>query len=282
MQQQYLTGRLLKRYQAYLCVEEKSEATIQKYLRDIRAFYTYLKGEPITGRETVIGYKQWLENRGYAVTSINSMLVAVNGLMTFLGRPGWRVHLLRQQRDAFGLRDRELTRQEYLRLVRTAAARGDERLALLLQTICATGIRVSELRYITVASLRSGQAQISCKGKVRRILIPQALCVRLRDYCRRRGIGGGSVFVTRSGAPMDRSNIWAVMKRLCRAAGVAEHKVFPHNLRHLFARTFYKQYKDIVHLADVLGHSSVNTTRIYTMVSAAEHRGQISRMHLLI
>ncbi len=282
MQPQYLTENLLNCYQAYLYEEEKSEATVQKYLRDIRAFKSYLKARPVAGRETVIDYKQWLESQGYAVSSINSMLVAINGLLAFLGRPAWRVHLLRQQRDAFGLRDRELTRQEYLRLVQAAAARGDERLALLLQTICATGIRVSELRAVTVTALKSGQTQIFCKGKVRRILLPQALCVRLRGYCRKRGIRSGSVFVTRSGAPMDRSNIWTLMKRLCQAAGVAAHKVFPHNLRHLFARTFYKQYKDIAHLADVLGHSSVNTTRIYTMVSAAEHRGQISRMHLLL
>lgn len=188
MQPQYLTEDLLNCYQAYLYEEEKSEATVQKYLRDIRAFKSYLKARPVAGRETVIDYKQWLESQGYAVSSINSMLVAINGLLAFLGRPAWRVHLLRQQRDAFGLRDRELTRQEYLRLVQAAAARGDERLALLLQTICATGIRVSELRAVTVTALKSGQTQIFCKGKVRRILLPQALCVRLRGYCRKRGI----------------------------------------------------------------------------------------------
>lgn len=282
MEDVILTTSVLRRFQHYLRTEEKSEATIRKYMHDVQTLANYLNGSALEGKETLLAFKGALLEKKYAVSSINSMLAAVNTLAAFLGRPDWKVRFLRQQRELFYQKEKELTREEYLRLVRAAQDRGDERTALLLQTICATGIRVSELRAVTVAALHSGQAQILCKGKARRIVLPKVLCVRLLAYCRGRGIAAGCVFVTKAGNPMDRSNIWALMKRICRAAGVAQQKVFPHNLRHLFARTFYRQYRDIVRLADILGHSSVNTTRIYTATPLAEHRGQIAHLKLLI
>ena len=210
------------------------------------------------------------------------MLVAVNSILAYMGAYECRVRLIKQQRQSFCDKKKELTREEYFNLVETAQKRGNMQLALILQTICATGIRVSELQYITVQALRRQESQVSCKGKIRRILIPKALCIRLSKYCKERSICKGSVFVSRNGCPTNRSSIWAAMKRLCVYAKVAAEKVFPHNLRHLFARIFYKQHKDIVRLADVLGHSNVNTTRIYTLTSGNEQLSQLARMQLLI
>ena len=262
--------------------DEKASATIEKYRHDINLFYEFLPDEKVLTKEEAIRYKQYLIEKGYAATSINSMLVAMNSFLSYIGAADCRVRLLKQQRRTFCEREKELTRDEYLCLVSAAQRNGNMRLALILQTICSTGIRVSELEYITFSALKRQEAQVHCKGKIRKVLLPKTLCTRLLVYCREKDIRTGSVFVTRRGKPMNRSNIWAAMKRLCALAGVAAQKVFPHNLRHLFARTFYKQHKDIVRLADVLGHSSVDTTRIYTLASGIEQLGQLARMRLLI
>ena len=268
----------LERYRLHLVREEYSPETVQKYLRDIRFFLRTLPEGGCVTKEAVLSYKgALLESR--RVSSANSMLVALNVFLSFLGRPECRVKLFRVQRRTF--RDRELSRGEYLRLVR-AAQRRSERLALLLQTLCSTGIRVSEHRFITVEALKSGAVQITNKGKTRHIVLQPKLCSMLKRYCARRGVTGGPVFVSRSGRPLGRSNIWREMKRLSLAAGVEPGKVFPHNLRHLFAVCYYQQEKDIVHLADILGHASIETTRIYTSTSPEQQAQTLSRLHLLL
>ena len=277
-----LSKKIITAFIAQQWQDEKSAATIEKYNRDIFSFYSFLPEGKHVDKEVVIRYKNHLVELKYAVSSINSMLVAVNSMLAYMGVYECRVRLIKQQRQIFCDKKRELTREEYFRLVETAQRRGDNRLALILQTICSTGIRVSELQYITVQALKRQEAQVSCKGKNRRILLPKALCAKLSKYCNENSISKGNVFVSRSGRPMNRSNIWNSMKRLCAIAGVAAEKVFPHNLRHLFARVFYKQHKDIVRLADILGHSSVNTTRIYTLTSGLEQLGQLARLHLLL
>ena len=268
-------------FRAYLYERESSEATVSKYLRDVEQLRAFC-GECVEDKSTLITFKQDLQRRGYAASSINSMLAAVNRFLEFAGRPEWKLRFLKVQRTTFSDGKRELTQREYERLLGAARKMRDERLALLVQTICATGIRVSELRAITVESLRSGQAEIHNKGRIRVILLPRKLCRELESYCRRREIHNGQVFVTRTGNSLDRSNIWKSMKRLAALAKVELGKVFPHNLRHLFARTYYKAYKDIVRLADILGHASIDTTRIYTSRTGAEQQRQIERLPLLI
>ena len=268
-------------FRAYLYERESSEATVSKYLRDVEQLRAFC-GECVEDKSTLITFKQDLQRRGYAASSINSMLAAVNRFLEFAGRPEWKLRFLKVQRTTFSDGKRELTQREYERLLGAARKMRDERLALLVQTICATGIRVSELRAITVESLRSGQAEIHNKGRIRVILLPRKLCRELESYCRKREIHNGQVFVTRTGNSLDRSNIWKSMKRLAALAKVELGKVFPHNLRHLFARTYYKAYKDIVRLADILGHASIDTTRIYTSRTGAEQQRQIERLPLLI
>lgn len=276
-----ITPELAERFRGHLVREERSAATIGKYLRDLAALTRFLGGTPVT-KEGVVAWKENLVGRGYAVASINSMLVAVNSFFGFCQWQEFRVKLLRTQRRCFRDRDRELTKEEYRRLVQTARSRGDERLCLLLQAICSTGIRVSEHRFLTVEALRSGRAVIASKGKRRTIFMPPELCGALLRYCGRRGVASGPVFTTRTGRPMDRSQIWAKMKTLCQSARVDPHKVFPHNLRHLFAVTFYRLDKDIVRLADVLGHASIETSRIYTCTTGTEHIRALSRLQLLV
>ncbi|OKZ67724.1 MAG: integrase [Clostridiales bacterium 52_15] len=273
-----LTELLAAQYAYHLREEEKSRITIEKYLRDVRGFARYLNGQYIT-KDAVIAYKQQLLNQGYALRSVNSMLAAVNSFLTFCGLTDCRVRLCRMQREIYQRSERELSRAEYLRLLR--AAEGDRRLWLLMQTICSTGIRVSELRYFTVEAVRRGEVSVACKNKSRKILLPGKLQKLLLRYARTIGITGGVIFRTRNGKPLDRSNIWAAMKRLCARAKIDPGKVFPHNLRKLFARTFYDLEKDIAKLADVLGHSSINTTRIYIMTTGQEHRRQLERLRLL-
>lgn len=273
-----LTELLAAQYAYHLREEEKSRITIEKYLRDVRGFARYLNGQYIT-KDAVIAYKQQLLNQGYALRSVNSMLAAVNSFLTFRGLTDCRVRLCRMQREIYQRAERELSRAEYLRLLR--AAEGDRRLWLLMQTICSTGIRVSELRYFTVEAVRRGEVSVACKNKSRKILLPGKLQKLLLRYARTIGITGGVIFRTRNGKPLDRSNIWAAMKRLCARAKIDPGKVFPHNLRKLFARTFYDLEKDIAKLADVLGHSSINTTRIYIMSTGQEHRRQLERLRLL-
>lgn len=274
-----LTLEAIEAFAKHLRREERSAATQEKYLRDVRAFCAYAGGAEVT-KELVVEWKKRLVAQGYAVRSVNSMLAGVNSLLDFLGLPACKVKSIRTQRQTYCPEERELTKAEYLRLL--AAAKNDERLRLVLQTICATGIRVSELRYFTVEAVQRGEVCVDCKNKTRTILVPGKLKKLLLGYAERRGIVGGTIFVTRGGKPLNRSNIWSAMKRLCAAAGVRPGKVFPHNLRKLFARTFYGIEKDIAKLADLLGHSSVNTTRIYIMTTGVEHRRKIERLGLLL
>ena len=274
-----LSVTIIKEFANYLCREEKSMATREKYLRDVQSFCAYANGAKIT-KELVIGWKQELIAHGYAVRSVNSMLASINSLLDFLGLQSCKVKNIRTQRQTYCAEDKELTKAEYLRLL--SASRKNEQLNLVIQTICGTGIRVSELQYFTVEAVRRGEIVIDCKGKTRTILVPGKLKNILLNYAKKHGITTGAIFVTRTGKPLNRSNIWAAMKKLCVAAGVKATKVFPHNLRKLFARTFYGIEKDIAKLADILGHSSINTTRIYIMTTGTEHRRKIERLGLVI
>ena len=278
MEERILTAERVRAFSEYLRREEKSEATCEKYLRDVGSFRRFLREDSVT-RETVSGWKESLVERGYAPRSVNSMLASVNSLLTFLGWQVCRVKNLRLQRQTFRAEEKELTRAEYLRLLN--AARGRPRLQLALQTICATGIRVSELRYFTVEAARRGEVTVACKNKTRKILIPAKLQKLLLRDAGRSGITGGVIFRTRTGRPMNRSHIWAAMKALCQRADVNPDKVFPHNLRKLFARTFYNPKKDIAKLADVLDHSSIDTTRSYIMTTGQEYRRHLERLRLL-
>lgn len=269
-----------KDYIHHLRQQERSIATCRQYQRDILQFLHYAGGESIT-REQVLAYKERLRQR-YCPATVNTKLAALNGFFSFLGREDLRVLRLRVQRRPFCAKEKELTKGEYLRLLRAAKQRKNEKLLLLLETICGTGIRVSELRYITAEAVRQGEAVIQLKGKTRVILLSGKLKRALQRYIRKAGICAGSVFVTRSGKPLDRSNVWKMMKTLCRDADVERQKVFPHNLRHLFARCFYAVEKDIAKLADVLGHSSINTTRVYIMSSGSEHRRCMDALGLML
>ena len=280
MTEDRLTPLQIQAFARHLRLEEKSEATMEKYLRDIRAFARWLDGREIS-KGLSAAWKAHLVERGYAPASINAKLSALNSLLEFLGLGGCRVKFLRVQRRLFRDAGRELTKAEYQRLLDTARTLGRDRLALVMETICAAGIRVSEVRYITVEAARSGQADIALKGKVRTILLPGKLCRKLLKYARQQKTASGEIFLTKSGKPLSRRQIWAEMKRLCLRAGVAPTKVFPHNLRHLFARTFYQATRDVAKLADVLGHSSIETTRIYLISTGAQHRRDLDRLRLV-
>lgn len=260
--------------------EERSAATRKQYRRDILCFLSWLDSAALT-KEAAVAYKRELEQACQPV-SVNTKLSALNSFFTFLGRADLHVKLLKIQRKAYCPAEKELSKAEYLRLVKTAESRKNEKLSLLLQTICGTGIRVSEVRYITAEAVQRGEASIHLKGKNRTVLLPKQLQQRLRAYLRREKITAGPVFVTKTGRPLDRSNIWKLMKGLCKAAGVEEKKVFPHNLRHLFARCFYSLDKDIAKLADILGHSNINTTRIYIITSGREHRRRLDALGLVV
>lgn len=270
---------MIQAFRQQLIREEKSAATVEKYLRDVRAFFVYADNAEVN-KELVMGYKKQLQKKGFAVRSINSMLASLNSFLEHLGWGDCRVKSIRQQKQVFCAEEKELTKTEYLRLLE--AAQGKSRLRLVLQTICGTGIRVSELRYFTVEDVKRGAVSVNCKGKTRTILIPGKLRKQLLSYAGKEKIRTGAIFITRSGRPLDRSNIWKQMKELCAVAGVNPGKVFPHNLRKLFARTFYGLEKDIAKLADILGHSSINTTRIYIMTTGSEHRRTIERLGLVI
>ena len=280
MNQYQVTEKQIAGYSRYLRAEERSAGTVEKYLRDVRAFARWLDGRPVS-RERAAGWKAHLLDTGYAPATINSMLAALNGLFRFLGWDECRVKFLKVQRRLFRDTARELTRAEYARLLDAARAQGRERLALLMEAICATGIRVSEVQYITVEAARHGRAEISLKGKIRTILLPAKLCRKLLQYAKKQKTVSGEIFLTGNGNSLSRRQIWAELKRLCKYAGVEASKVFPHNLRHLFATTFYKACKDIARLADVLGHSSIETTRIYLLTSGAEHARQLNRLGLI-
>ena len=267
-------------FEVHLRREERSPGTIAKYLRDVRQFTAWLDGSPVT-KEAVAGWKEHLLTAGREPSTVNGKLASLNAFLCFLGRKDCCVRSLRLQRKLFRDAGKELTRAEYERLTRTAQTLGKARLSLLMETICATGIRVSEVKYITVEAAGSGRAEISLKGKIRTILIPGRLCRKLLKYAKKNKIASGEIFLTRSGSSLSRKQIWAEMKALCAAAGVESSKVFPHNLRHLFATVFYKACKDIAKLADVLGHSSVETTRIYLLTTGAEHARQLDRLRLV-
>lgn len=281
MKGKILTEEMAKAFEKYLRREEKSDNTVKKYLRDMRAFAAYLNGAEVT-KETVITFKSKLLGESYSVRSINSMLASLNGLFSFLGWEDCRVKSVKLQRQIYCPEEQELTKAEYIRLVHTAKQKGNERLNLILQTICGTGIRVSELQYITVEAVKNGEATVALKGKTRSVFLVKELRKKLIRYAAKQNIQSGAVFITRTGKPMNRTNIWREMKGLCRQAGVNPKKVFPHNLRHLFARTFYGIEKDIAKLADILGHSSINTTRIYIISTGSEHRRRMEHMRLII
>ncbi len=276
-----LSDKHIEKFHHHLILEERSEGTIRKYLRDLRTFRGVLPGDKSVSKETVISYKEALAKK-YAVSTANAMLAAVNGLFAFLGWYDCRVKPFKQQRRVFRDKARELTKAEYLRLLDAARAKENRRLFYLMQTLCATGIRISELRFITVDAARTGRAEVTCKGKTRPVLLPKKLCKELLRFCRQCGITFGPIFITRTGQPVNRSNVWAEMKKLCAHAGVDAQKVFPHNFRHLFAVTFYRLEKDIAKLADLLGHASIETTRIYIMVSGEEHIRQVERLGLVV
>ena len=281
MEDRMITREALGKFTLMLRERERSPGTIEKYLRDIRAFAAWLGGAEVT-RERAAAWRDSLLERGYAPVTVNSMVAAVNQFFTFLGWEECKVKALKIQRKLFRDDRRELTREEYERLLTAAHSLGRERLALLLETICSTGIRVSEVKYITVEAARAGKAEIALKGKLRTILLPGKLCRKLKKYARAQKTASGEIFLTRSGKSLSRRQIWAEMKRLCKTAGVAPSKVFPHNLRHLFARTFYRVCRDVVKLADVLGHSSVETTRIYLISTGAEHIQILRKMRLIL
>lgn len=271
--------RHLNAYQSYLIEKEKSSATVDKYLRDTQAFFAFLRGAECS-KEKVLAYKEHLCAR-YAPASVNAALSSLGSFFAFLGRQDLRVKNLKIQRRIFEREEKTLTKAEYHRLLEAAKEKKNERLYLLMQTICSTGIRVSELCAITVGAIFCGAAEIACKGKRRQVLLPKQLCRMLKRFVKKQKIKSGPVFVTKKGKPLDRSNIWTEMKKLCKLARVSEKKVFPHNLRHLFARTFYNMQKDIVRLADILGHSNINTTRIYTVETGETHRKQLQMLGLL-
>lgn len=269
----------IAQFKGFLFQEEKSEITIEKYLRDAGKFVAYI-GEQAVTKELVIGFKNCLINHNYALRSVNSILASVNKFLIFLGWGDLKAKSLRQQRQIYCQEDKELTKEEYLRLLR--AAEGKPQLNLIMQAICGTGIRVSELRYFTVEAVYQGEIVIRCKNKTRTILVPGKLRKKLLAFAQKNRISQGPIFLTKSGKPMSRTSIWGQMKRLCEKAGVKHTKVFPHNLRKLFARTFYTLEKDIAKLADILGHSSINTTRIYIISTGKEHRRKIERLGLVI
>lgn len=274
-----LTVEHLKAFKEYLFCEEKSLATIEKYCRDVRAFLGF-SGKRVLTKELAIMYKKHLEEQGYAVRSINSMLTSLNRFLEHIGRRDCRVKTIRVQRKIYCEEKRELTKAEYLRLLESA--KKQPQLKLVMETICGTGIRISELKYFTVEDVRQGEITVHCKSKTRIILVPGKLRKLLLAYAKQHKIKSGVIFITRSGKPLDRSNIWAQMKKLCDIAGVERSKVFPHNLRKLFARTFYRIEKDIAKLADILGHGNIETTRIYIMTTGVEHRRKIEKLGLVI
>lgn len=280
MKGRILTREIISDFKEYLILEERSGATVEKYIRDVKAFSAFVNGAEIT-KEVVIEYKKYLQD-SYAVRSINSMLASINSLFVFLSWHDLKVKSIKLQQQIYCPEERELTKAEYTRLCRAAKHKHNERLNLILQTICGTGIRVSELRFITVEAARHGEATVSCKAKTRSVFIVKELQKKLLRYAAEQGIKSGMIFVTRTGKPISRTNIWREMKALCEEAGVNPQKVFPHNLRHLFARVFYGIEKDIAKLADILGHSSINTTRIYIISTGTEHRRRMENMRLVI
>ena len=280
MNGQFITAKTIDEFREHLILEERSATTIEKYIRDAKAFAAYVGSNAVT-KETVIAYKKYLQEN-YAVRSVNSMLASINSLFAFLGWHDLKVKSLKLQQQVYCPEEKELTKAEYARLCRAAERKHNERLNLILQTICGTGIRVSELQFITVEAVKQGEAIVSCKAKTRSVFIVKELKQKLLRYAAKQNIKSGMIFVTRTGKPLSRTNIWREMKALCIEANVNPQKVFPHNLRHLFARVFYGIEKDLAKLADILGHSSINTTRIYIISTGTEHRKKMENMRLIL
>ena len=280
MKNHIINSSRIQEYARQLQAEERASGTVEKYLRDVGAFAAFAEGQPVD-KALVAAWKEQLVSQGYAPRTVNSMLAAVHGFLAFLGFTGCKVKYLKIQRRVFRETGRELDKGDYEKLVAMAESRGRHRLALLMETICATGIRVSEVQYITVEAARRGEAEIRLKGKIRNIILPKKLCRKLLNYAGKQKTASGEIFLTKSGKGLSRRQIWAEMKSLCRHAGVDAAKVFPHNLRHLFARVFYKSCRDIVRLADLLGHSSIETTRIYLVTTVAEYTRQMERLGLV-
>ncbi|WP_294195307.1 tyrosine-type recombinase/integrase [uncultured Cloacibacillus sp.] len=277
-----LTPQLIEDYLRRLAEDERGAATIDKYRRDLLRFYEFLPPDKAVDKAVVLSWKEQLVARKYASSSVNVMLASVNGLLTFAGRPEWRAKFLKRQRAAFCDERRELRRAEYEKLVATARREKKTRLTLMMETICSTGIRVSELAFVTVEAVRAGRAELMLKGKCRRILFPAALVRKLSRYAAERRIARGPIFTDKTGSPVSRHRVWYEMKKLGARAGVAASKVFPHNLRHLFARTYYALERDLSKLADLLGHSSVETTRLYIITAGVEHLRQLDKMKLVM
>ena len=280
MEGRVITAKIIAEFKEHLILEERSVATIQKYIRDVKAFTAYVQNSAIT-KGTVIAYKKYLQEN-YAVRSVNSMLASINSFFSFFGWNDLKVKSLKLQQQVFCPEEKELTKGEYTQLCRAAVRKHNKRLNLILQTICGTGIRVSELQYITIEAVKHGEAVVNCKAKTRSVFIVKELRQKLLRYAAEQNIKSGMIFVTRTGKPISRTNIWREMKALCVEANVNPEKVFPHNLRHLFARVFYGIEKDIAKLADILGHSSINTTRIYIISTGTEHRQRMENMRLII
>lgn len=270
----------IRKFKEQLYYNEKSTATIQKYVASIEKFTEYLNGEELT-KERLLEYRKWMEQR-YSPQTVNVEISAINAWLKFCKMDSLRLKMLRVQRESFLSEEREITKAEYQKLLSTAKRIGKERLYLIMMTLGGTGIRISELKYITVEAIQCGRAQIRMKGKNRTILLPEKLCKRLKRYVKKRGICSGYIFRTRSGKPVDRSNVWHEMKAISEEAGIRKEKVFPHNFRHLFARLFYSMEKNIAHLADVLGHSRIETTRIYVAASARDYERILNRMELIL
>ena len=275
-----LTEQAFDQFEDYLRHDEREESTIEAYLRSLTRFAEWADGRAVT-KELAMEWKTALAEAGYRPISVNAMLAAVNKFFTCMGREDCKVKYLKLQRQMFRKSEKDLSKEEYQRLVQAAHEKGDLRMELILETICATGIRVGELKYITVEAIRAGVAEIALKGKIRTILLPHRLCRKLQKYAKQQKIASGKLFLTQDGLPVSRQSIWTRMKALCEAAGVERSKVFPHNLRSLFARSFYGSCHDVVRLADVLGHSSIETTRIYLMSTGKEYLRQLDKLGLV-
>ena len=275
-----LTQREFDQFEDYLRHDEREESTIEAYLRSLTRFAEWADGRAVT-KELAMEWKAALSEAGYRPISVNAMLAAVNKFFTCMGREDCKVKYLKLQRQMFRKSEKDLSKEEYQRLVQAAHEKGDLRMELILETICATGIRVGELKYITVEAVRAGVAEIALKGKIRTILLPHRLCRKLQKYAKQQKIASGKIFLTQDGLPVSRQYVWTRMKALCEPAGVERTKAFPHNLRSLFARSFYGSCHDVVRLADVLGHSSIETTRIYLMSTGKEYLRQLDKLGLV-
>lgn len=264
-------------FETYLLEKERAKATIQKYRTDLAIFFRFLGEEREIEKKNLLEYKEWLMER-YAINSVNSMIAALNQFLEFLDVGYLKIKRVKMQKNTFLSEEKELTRKEYERLLRTARKLGKEQLALCMETIAFTGVRVSELKFFTVERVKKGRIEVCNKGKYRKIFLPDVLRKNLLSYCKKKQIKKGYIFITKSGRPKDRSNIWSEMKALKEKSGVDGKKIFPHNFRHLFARAYYQFTKDLSGLADLLGHSSLDVTRIYTKNTERFYQKQLNQM----